>query len=203
MNSFLFGIITQNRNNSTQSGVALPPFTDDFNRADENPIAGDWETGLGANGSVKILSNEARGVSGNGVASVKASSLNISSDQRAVIKYTGGNPEVRFGAVVRMQANGAHYRVWYSQDFQQGAIVYVNSAGTETEIGSRFFPSYYYNPGNSLGLEVNGTSLTAYRVVGGTRTDFATRTDSTLTGGQPGFFVHADTQVDDFEATNY
>lgn len=170
------------------AGGAAPPYSDDFNRADQNPIAGDWESGLGANGQIKIASAAAAIVSGKGVASVKASALTINSNQSVEIELNSGNYDNLAGPVVRMQSSGAHYRAFWSFTFGQGNIEKVDASGTATEIGSRWFS--YPTDSDKFCLEINGTSITAYKIQGGTRTDLkAAETDSTLTGGQPGFWL--------------
>lgn len=172
----------------TGSSPASPPYTDDFNRANQNPIAGDWESGLGANGQVKIASNAATNVSGTGTASVKASALSISSNQRAEVKLDSSTYDNNGGPVVRMQSDGSHYRLWWSYTYGQGNISKIDASGTETEIGSRFYG--YPTTSDTLGLEITGTSIRPYKINGGTTTYLkASETDSALAGGQPGLWV--------------
>lgn len=185
---------------TTASAAASPPFSDDFNRSNQDPIAGNWESGLGSEGQVKISSNAAVNGTGSGRARVKPASVTFSGNQRAEVVWNGSNYDNGVGPTVRNQSSGAHYYVFFSYTYAQGAIGYSDGAGTNTELGSRFYG--YPANGTTFGLEINGTSITAYMINSGSRTDLATRTDSTLSGGTPGFWITAGT-LTSFTGANY
>lgn len=188
--------------NHGAAAPSAPPLIDDFTRADQNPIAGNWESGLGSEGQVKIVANAAVNGTGSGRARVKPSAYAFSGNQRAEILWTSANFDTHAGPTLRNQASGAHYYVFFSYTYAQGAIGVSDGAGGNTELGARFYG--YPVVGDTFGLEVSGSTITAYRISPSTgRTDLATRTDTTLTGGTPGFWVDASGSVTSFRGDNF
>ena len=172
--------------------MALPA-TDNFNRADVNPIGGNWTT-IGALSAVQIVSNAAKGTNASGRSAAYWNADAFANDQYAqtVVPFTGGLYD---GPVVRA-ATGAETYYNFRPNGASTAILYKAVAGTFTALGS----GWAFVAGNTLKLSIEGTTLTGY--INGVAQD-PTQTDSALASGSAGIrFYGTGGTLDDFEAGN-
>jgi hypothetical protein len=157
--------------------------TDNFNRADQNPLAGNWTTSNGAI-ALKILSNQLTFAS-DFDASANYSATTFSNDQYSQVKLSNasGSGATGFGVTVRQSTSAnTRYRVTAdsaaSNNIQLGKEVnnvYSNLTGwprTATVAN-----------GDTLRLEVQGTTLRVY--INGVQVG-ADTTDSSIASGYPG-----------------
>ncbi len=175
--------------------------TDNFNRTDENPIAGDWES---CSGDLQISSNIAKGVSGVDFSMWKTSVDDFGDDQTVKAKvYVDGTFD-KPGVCVRCDTSGNCY-----YGFVSGANLQINKLTTDT-------PGFLQSGAHSqtiagtydLELDVTDDDLVLTLYTTGTSTSLASIsvTDTTFTTGQPGMMydlgnVNAST-IDDWEATD-
>jgi hypothetical protein len=172
-------------------------YTDNFNRADETPLAGDYE---GLNGVLNLVGNDVNAGTLSVVNSsrVKESVRNFDDDQYAQVTLTSVGSFDEAGPHVRMQSDGDGYAgVVENQNVRYKIVRIDANAFTTLQNSTGVTPAanddvYLEISGSSLDLQINGTSR-------------ATTTDSTYTGGNPGFsYLYnndgVSTIIDDFEA---
>lgn len=177
---------------------------DDFNRANVGPPpSASWTSQifLSDNNALRVLSNQC-GSSGTG------------SNQTAWWNPTTFGPDVEVYAQVPAFGLSGHYAGLFARLTGTGTVAssgYVFYAvgdsqaefyrvvdGTYTAIGAAI--SQAWLPGDWMGFEVVGTTLTGYRKTGGAWSVVGTRTDSTYTGaGHIGLYTDNNTiRFDDF-----
>ena len=179
--------------------VAPPPpptvVTDDFNRANENPLDnGVWTTATGLN-AMKIVSNTATGVVNGGQNASYYTGAMFASNQyaQAYLVAGGGGGGGWCGIVVRWSGNsGYQLGVDAASD---AAYLYRWDSGTQTQVGDAY--SGAINENTTIRLEASGTSITLK--VGGS--SVKTWTDNTYSTGSPGIYQYNSnfTTLDDFE----
>lgn len=179
--------------------MALPA-TDDFNRANEDPLAGNWTTVTGRN-ALKIVSNAVRGTVD---ATVNASQWNadtFADDQYSQVKCVGtvGNAK---GPMVRVAAAAnTFYTFIYNGTNTLG--VYKCLAGTTTQIGANYSHTFVQN--EVLKLAVAGQDADAVLTPYINGVEQATRAGvATLNSGSAGMRTSdADaSDLDDWEGGN-
>jgi hypothetical protein len=158
--------------------------TDDFNRADANPIGGNWVTITGWN-ALQIVSNTARRTSGNSGARYNASFLNDQYAQAKIASISTDN-----GVLVRCASAAATFYTW---SFYGGGEVWKNVSGTWTKLADR---DATFNIGDVMRIEVSGTAISVY--VNGSKIG-ANVTDTSIASGQAGLAIESDCSWDDFE----
>lgn len=189
-------------------------FTDNFNRANESPLGGNWATAEG--GGLQLISNAVgRPVASvtNTVSIVTTTAATIPANQyaQATILGTAGSTFDYPGIALRFSSTGGGtgYVVAYgnlSSGTQNIFTVWKVVSGTYTQIGSDIAATYIaggilyaeaVNSGTSVNINVyyNGTLI-------GTRTD----TSSIIASGQPGLFYYFGNTgaytLDDFSTGN-
>lgn len=178
----------------------MATFTDDFNRANENPIAAPWTTSVGS--GVQILSNQVTRVSGNSASIVTGETFN--DDQVATVEINVlGNFDLN-GVVVRGDVTGNGYCLLYlvNQDRLQFYTL-VNGVRTDLveRVGVIGGGVGFGNPppfGTTIGLGIVGDTLTFY--VNGVQSG-ATITRTTYTSGSVGVYTDSiDARLDNFVA---
>jgi beta-glucanase (GH16 family) len=165
--------------------------SDNFTRANENPLANsNWGTITGY-GNCQIVSNVAE-------ASVLATNSNqcwtnvsINNDQYAEVtisNYAGSNPQ-SFGPGIRMGTGGTGYIVAMNIGAGTGFTIYkLTGSGGYTSLGTGGGTT---NNGDVIRLQASGTSLSVYR----NGIIIKTITDSTYSSGFPGFYAYAGTTL--------
>ncbi len=166
------------------AGVVITA-SDNFTRANENPIVGIvgclWTNGITGYNSMELNSNIARStVAAIGGAIVTTPDFTAYPNHSATVTLGTNNQSP--GCFVRMTVSGNGYRLNYNS----GSSVRISliTAGVASAIGADFGVSAPAN-GVTLKLEVNGTTLTAYR----NGVSLGSRTDSTYSSGSPGMMT--------------
>lgn len=136
-------------------------FTDNFNRANENPLASPWQS-VNAAGSLsgkglKVDANQLVGNSGTNASILTG--LEFLDDQSAKVTIAATDTFCPAGVIVRGDVNGNGYLLYYNKngdDVRLGTLV----NGTFTNL--KFFGDVGFVEGSSLGLSVSGNTLTAF-----------------------------------------
>lgn len=164
--------------------------SDDFNRANENPLAGNWETLYGANAQISSSAViVAGGYGGIGAVGWKASTNDFGDDQYSQIKISTANAGDYNGVILRgvSTGGGQGYTVEVRSEVGDVRIRAISGGGPDTlsTISATF---------------ASGDILRAYAAANGANVDIAvfkngvqvgsTYTDTfyKFTGGQPGFW---------------
>lgn len=176
------------------SGTAS--FSDNFTRADANPMSdpvsgGTWTTGSTYQGVCRILSNQLAGNTGATTKVARVATPSFTANQRMTV--TLANTGIYHGPMVRMQSStdASGYTAYIDADnvtlkIYKFADDGTNSgAGTYTQLGANITITAVTS-GVTLGIEVSGTTITAYR----NGVSVGTRTDSTYSSGQPGYQLY-------------
>lgn len=172
--------------------------TDNFNRADENPLAGSWSTGSGET-AMKIVSNSATFTAAGSDASSYWNLETWSADQysQAKLTVTGTTLDTGPGLVVRRSTSAlTWYRVTVSKNATNVAL-WKAVAGTYTNIWQR---TATFTDGDTVRLEVKGTTLRVF--INGVQVG-ADATDTAISTGKPGIAYSSSSTaatVDDWEA---
>jgi pectate lyase len=173
------------------AATALPA-TDAFTGSNNDPLSGNWTTEAG---QWQIIGNKAQAFNGGGFSMAKWTADDFNDDHysQCVIDYGSGSA---IGPAVRMDANGNGYVISaYDTGTNTADINEIHTNGTaNTSIGTPFAVSV----GDTLKLEVTGSSLKAYK--NGVLQD--TVSDGTYTTGEAGMFGYLTASCDDFQADN-
>lgn len=186
--------------------VRLPSTSilDDFNRADESPLAGGWTLPVwSGGGNVRIVSNSVTYITGDyGDAAWTTAPAN---DQESYITFTTltatGAPVA--AVFVRLTTLGGFSVRGYelSADVNAGTIELKTMSPSFTTLAST---NITLQSGDSLGIRAVGTTITGWRKPsGGSWTQILSATDSSETSGRIGFAIYQGTfVVDDFGGGN-
>lgn len=157
-------------------------YTDNFNRADTNPIGSPWATSTGWD-ALKVLSNALFAAVDNHCAAYYNATFNANQYSQVVSPQTYGG--VEHGPMVRMSST-ARTSYYFLRNGDASVQLRKWVAGTYELIGTcSGTPSF--TGGAIMRLEANGTSITAK--VGGTT--ICTATDSAVSSGYPGVWISA------------
>ena len=169
--------------------MALPA-TDNFNRANQNPIAGNWSVVTGW-ANAQLLSNAVQNLGGAGAAIYWNGDI-FDNNQYSQIKVTG---DFRGGAIVRV--NGNVFYLWYYAGANVMRYYRVTGVEAYTQLGSDI--SVTVNTNSILKLEISGSTLTGY--VDGVAQ--VTKTDTNIVAGSAGIHFNGTAQIwDDWEGGN-
>ena len=174
--------------------MALPA-TDNFNRANANPIGGNWTTVTGK-GNIQIVSNVAIGtISGINAAYWNADAF--SNNQYSQVKL-GAVASTWFGPAVRFSSSA--YTGYLAESSNGTSLVlYKVIAGTTTSLASY---TVTVSAGDIIRLEVVGSTLTV-KHNGTTR---ITHTNAEIASGSCGLWVNdsdAAKSLDDWEGGSF
>lgn len=182
------------------NSVSFP--LDIFARANETPLAGNYDSGPGTWDNVNLASNVVIGVGGTCGARLKSSAMAAQNNQTATVKV-GVAVTLGYGPAVRLQGTGdaACYFVYVTAPTAV-QIWENNPDGTYAQLGGDFTVSAIAN-GDLIGLSASGTTTTTLTlyingVSQGTRTD----SSGTVTGGQPGFLLNGVNFIAGFSASS-
>jgi hypothetical protein len=179
--------------------------TDDFNRANADPIGGNWTTITGQ-GNLKIVSNAVT-FSVNNDSGIRYNTGTWPDDQYSQVKITdvGGTSTTGFGPVVRC-ASGAYtcYGLYVcASGVASDVVLYKRVAGAFTSLATR---TQTYSAGDTFRIEAQGSTLRILYKAAAV-SDFtqlgASFTDAVVSSGNPGIaYSSAVTSgsVDDWEA---
>lgn len=158
--------------------------SDNFTRADQNPIAGNWTSGAATLGNLKIASNRLVGAAGGGVdQAAYYNAVTFGNDQFSEIRVEGGGSGVEVGGPMIGVMPGVN--TYYVLECGNGATNRVHKlvGGTFTALQSI---STTFGSGDSLTLERIGSTLRAYKNRIQIGTDI---TDTSITTGIPGIYI--------------
>lgn len=175
--------------------------TDNFNRANESPIGGNWETIL--NG-LRLDANSVDAATGS-VHSISAwrSAVNaFAADQRAEFTYTALSTFDKAGPAVRCSVGTGGNAYFFRHDGQASD----NDNGLKKLVNGVLTNLALYNVAIAVNdvvrLEAIGTTIKVYR----NGTEIISVTDTSLASGQPGGYYFFDnsnaTAIDNFSATD-
>lgn len=178
-------------NNSTQG----TGFSDNFNRADANPIGGNWTTPPAYVNAMKIVSNAAYGTSTSpNMAFWNHDSFNADQWSQATVV---GNTYLNGPAVRINGTTGNCYALLVTST--NGLRLYAISSGSYYPLTSIYAISTPL--GSVLKISVTGSSITCY--LNGTHIADLDTTDTGITSGQPGITSYSSSPgVDDWSAGN-
>lgn len=164
-------------------GPASPPLIDDFAGATQNPLGAPYTI---TSGSVQRTGGQAVWVSGDCNFQVSTSSYVFTSQHYSEADPGGSNFDAR-GIRVRCQTDGSSYLFVYVASPYFVALIYKGvwngSSYDYTELGRA---SYVYGSG-VLGLRAAGSTITCYYNPYGAHSDIFSVSDSTYSGGVPGW----------------
>lgn len=155
--------------------------SDDFNRANESPLGGNWTS---QNDSFpNLANNRIEGALGNGRQDVYWNAATFSANQFSQVQVVTVSSGTQFVyAYVRMADNPTETRYALRTD---GAttIIFRIVTGTQTQLQDT---STTTTSGDTIRLSVVGTTLKAYKNGSQIGTD---QTDANIASGRPGFGV--------------
>jgi len=156
--------------------------TDNFNRANANPIDGAWAT-ITSEQPICISSNVARETSLGADCASRNTGATYPNDQYAQAKCSGGNNSSADEGVGMLVRGASAARTYYRLIMSQGSTnAYLSKkvSGTYTNIWGRVKA---WADGNTIRLEAQGTTLRGF--VNGSQIG-ADQTDSAIASGNPG-----------------
>lgn len=169
--------------------------SDDFNRANETPVASPWESVIG--GGINLSGNLLLGTA----STAKASRYNSGTwgdDQRVDAVIGGLSASANYAELyVRLTSGGNGYKV-YTDGTSGGCAICRVDAGSEVVL--QIVTGLTFTNGDTAGIGVSGTTLTVYK---NNVAQTPTATDSTYTtGGLPGAGSYGAATIDDWTATD-
>lgn len=173
--------------------LAALPATDNFNRANETPLAGNWTS---CSNSFNLATNAVAGVTTSADNCVVWNADTWPDDQYSQVKVATVNGGVYQGAAVRMNADASagYYCIGNNSDLY---LQRCSGAGcsTHNNIANMVLT---ISAGDTIRIEVVGTSLDC-KVNGVSK---LTGTDATVTSGKAGIFyshISGSATLDDWE----
>jgi len=174
----------------------MATYTDDFNRANENPLSSPWSTIMGS--GLQLLSNSCKAAaSGKNVSALTGETWD--NDQTATVEVTNIQSYDFAGAAVRCSGSNGYVGI---AAFGDGRFYcYRVDSGVWTSLG---FRSVSFVATDTIGIGIVGSTITLYKndVAQG-----STFTDSTYTSGAAGMcydFQDSNlTTIDNFSATGW
>lgn len=191
------------------SPVWATTITDDFNRADEDPVAG-WTT-YGANQAVAVVSNRARAAVGGAgglsrVYSNTATATNQQTAQVTLATYTNGGFGISVEALLRAATTPTDTTyMCRAQNNTNNTAIMKRVAGVQTSLASETSTTWAVT--DTLKCIVNNTSLWLIRNGGA---PLLAIVDSAIASGRVGFMINpgnvvniANVEVDDFTGGDF
>lgn len=153
--------------------------SDNFNRANANPLDGSWTNGPGALVDMRIVSNAATAATASTDAAAFSTAATWPNDQYSEVTI-GAAGTGDGGPMVRMDANGNGYMA----NANGGTITLFSISGNGTNFGNLTGTSGSVTGGDVFRIEAEGTTI-RIKKNGAT---VLTHTDATWTAGAPGIF---------------
>lgn len=166
---------------------------DSFNRADENPIAGNWTSFAADNGlwsDARLLSNDVRSSNINNQAAAYWNASTFGPDCEAFLTATvESTPAAQTGLFFRLTTPGPTTTDGYDVLTATTAIFFQRlDNGVVTQLGANVPTTI--SDGYKIGVQMSGSIMTFYVDSGSGWTSVASRTDATYSGsGYIGFAV--------------
>lgn len=178
--------------------------TDDFNRANQNPLAGNWTTGP-SQGDMRLVSNLAANFGDDGVdCAAYYSAISWPNDQysKAKLATTGsaGGAAGPMLTVRQSSSTNAHYRLAVDHAGANNIDVARRVAGTYTSIATF---TQAWTDGDTWEFRVQGTTLSVWR--NGTQVG-TNQTDANIASGFAGIgysSLDANSTIDDWEGGDF
>jgi len=168
------------------------PATDNFNRADANPIGGNWTTCSDVE-ALKIATNQVRS-SGFSDGGAYWNADSFAADHWSECKIIAASNDG--GPAVRCSSSG----FYYCTPVSGGTIYRYKTGGNWVTLGTSKFTAAN---GDVLRLQATGTSTTTLKVyVNGTLVATVTDSSSPLTSGAAGLECYEATLLDDWQGSN-
>jgi hypothetical protein len=156
--------------------------TDNFNRADVNPIAGNWTDAGAGSSAYKIVSNQLVTNNVGGEQYIYWNADTFSSDQFSQVQLITVNGSI--GVTVRGSGSSKDY--YAIQDFN-GLDIFKFVSTTYTHLGGD--AGYTWPANDYIRLVAQGTTITAYADASAPPTTQKGQvTDTTFSGGHPGIY---------------
>jgi hypothetical protein len=171
----------------------MATFTDDFTRADETPIAGDWETS--ANGGINLVAGQVQASSFNNISVLTG--FDFEPTQSAEVEITAIGTNARVGCMVRADNAGNGYLMEYSEGDGRiyTRIVVAGSTGANLASGLATLAV-----GDIIRTSITGNVIKAF--VNGSEIVSYTDSSNTYPTGVVGLYLHDTTiECDNFSAT--
>lgn len=173
--------------------------SDDFNRANANPLDGSWTTGEGGYEDVQLVSNRVRST-GTGEQNVARHTDTFDDDHYSQVEFVTGDNSNRGGPMVRLQsgADESGYQ-FHARPASAWFLYYIDDG-----LGFNLLDngSHTYSLPDTLRLEVSGTTLDP-KING---VSVGTTTHATVTSGYPGIYMQStvvgNVEFDDWEGAN-
>lgn len=167
--------------------------SDDFNRADADPISGgNWVKPVAGDDHFKILTNVATFENVNNDADEMYDGGITWPDnqysQADMIGTGGGGDDQGPGVIVRASTAPAYYRIIASMS--TGDVTVCKFNPTKTQLGALITSTFVED--DILRVEVSGSTIEVFR----NGISLGTRTDSAITSGKPGIFYSSIGGVD-------
>jgi len=181
--------------------------TDNFNRADSNPLDGNWTqlASGGGFGPAQLVSNAVEGATAGVNADSWNNGISWPNDQWAQVTVTALNNSF-IGVSLRQSLIGAQtaYRFVYGQGSTGGSVPYIIQKAVAASFSTLKSGSSTLNNGDVISAEAIGTTLNLY--VNGSLID--TTTDGAITSGAGGFMIApitsaANAILDDFSGGGF
>ena len=168
---------------TTQAASTTPPSSDDFNRANESPIGGNWSAWTGL-GTLRLVSNEVATSGADADAGARWSGNSFGEDQFSQITITASDGTPDSGPAVRI-ASGA--LTGYFTTSHNPNLIYIHkfAAGVYTELGTT---AGQYSIGDVVKLEAIDDEVCVY--VNVTEVVHCETDGTPLSGGAPGIFMY-------------
>jgi len=166
-----------------ETGAAQQLASDNFNRANENPIAGNWTSGTSTFTDLQIVSNAVRGVTASGDGSAFYNAITWPNDQYSEVKIASlaaapdGGPAVRLSAadktgyVFSVDTNGTEYHL---VKFVAGVWTDLSAAQSRTFI-----------VGDIVRIEARGSSISEFH----NNVQIFSLADASIAAGNAGLFI--------------
>jgi hypothetical protein len=165
-------------------------FTDDFQRADENPLGnGNWST-WNAFAPFEVTSLECKGTAnpGNNGSIVTAGSFPDDGYAKVTLGTIGG---VFAGAMYRANASGSY---GFQRTGTGGQLFKFDPGYTALDS-----PTFTNNPGDTYEVRCIGTAITGWH----NGVQVASATDGAFASGDPGMYAFVNDAILAFEAGNF
>lgn len=184
------------------NGMTNPLATDNFNRANVNPIGGNWTSLGGIVGNAQIVSNSVQ----NSVAGTSGDSFwnanTFSNDQWATDAITSFSGSASFAGVILRGSSQNAYRVFMQVGSPGNFIIAKIVANAASNLTNQASPDALVT-GDTITGSVVGTQISFFK----NRNLLWTLTDSSLSSGKAGFQIDgvsstANAQIDNWSGGN-
>lgn len=171
---------------------------DDFNRANENPLAnGTWAGTIFSSGNAcKLDTNQATAAGAFANSRWSVGTFGANCEVYLDLALLGDTVGILW-RITNMGASVHGYEAFYYPAESVVRIYRIDDESTEVQLGADI--SQAYSVGDGLGIDMVGNTITLYRRASGVWSSVTTRSDSTYTGaGYIGFGVNIGGYADNF-----